>query len=294
MDNLAQLVVNGLVTGAIIAMGAVGASLIFGVLRIGNFAHGDYLTLGAYAALFANVAMAQNLLVAALVAIAGTALFAILMEFILFRPMRGKGSASLFIITIGLAMAVRHVIYLSAGSATQQYDIDQFAVFVAGPVRFSPGALVATVAALITIPAVGLLLSRTRIGKSMRALANEPELAAVSGIDTDRVAIYTWALAGGLAGLAGILFGLLQGTFNPELGWAVLFLIFTAVILGGIGSAYGALLGGLAVGLLMELSTWSGLLGGLDPRFKPVVAFVTLILLLLYRPQGFFGKARLL
>ena len=142
--------------------------------------------------------------------------------------------------------------------------------------------------------AVGLLLSRTRVGKSMRALANEPELAAVSGINTDRVAVYTWALAGGLAGLAGILFGLLQGTFNPELGWAVLFLIFTAVILGGIGSAYGALIGGLVVGLLMELSTWSGLLGGLDPRFKPVVAFVTLILLLLYRPQGIFGKARLL
>jgi neutral amino acid transport system permease protein len=294
MDNLAQLIVNGLVTGAIIAMGAVGATLINGVLRIGNFAHGDYLTLGAYAALLANVAYAQNLVVAAVVAIVGTAFFAILMEFILFRPMRGKGSASMFIVTIGLALVVRHLIYLLSGSATQQYAVDQYAVFVVGPVRFSPGALVATIAALITIPLVGLLLARTRIGKSMRALSNDPELAAVSGIDTDRIAVWTWALAGGLAGLAGILLALLQGTFNPELGWSVLFLIFTAVILGGIGSAYGALVGGLVLGLIMEISTWSGLLGGLDPRFKPVVAFVGLILLLLYRPQGIFGKARLL
>ena len=191
-------------------------------------------------------------------------------------------------------MAMRHVIYLQYGSATQQYDIDQFAVVVVGSVRFSPGAMVATVAALVTIqePHLSHILHQGR--QPMRALANEPELAAVSGINTDRIAVYTWALAGGLAGLAGILLGLLQGTFNPELGWTFLFLIFTAVILGGIGSAYGALLGGLALGLLMEISTWSGLAGGLDPRFKPVVAFAALILLLLYRPQGLFGKARLL
>jgi neutral amino acid transport system permease protein len=294
MDNLAQLVVNGLVTGAIISMGAVGATLVFGVLRIGNFAHGEYLTLGAFAALLANIGLGQDLIVATLVAIVTTALFAILMEFVLFRPMRGKGSASLFIVTIGLALVVRHAIYLVVGSSSQQYTVDQFAVYEVGPVRFSPGALVATVCAIVTIPLVGLVLARTRVGKSMRAVANDPELAAVAGIDTSRVAIYTWAMAGALAGLAGVLLALLQGTFNPELGWSVLFLIFTAVILGGIGSAYGALIGGFVLGLLMEVSTWSGFLGGLDVRFKPVVAFAALILLLLYRPQGFFGKARLL
>jgi neutral amino acid transport system permease protein len=294
MDNLAQLIVNGLVEGAIIAMGAVGATLVYGVLKIGNFAHGDYLTLGAYIAVFVNIGLSQNMLVAAVAAVVGTSAFAVALEFTLFRPTRGKGSASLFIITIGLALTLRYAIYLAFGAQTQQYAIDQYAVYDLGVVRLSPGQLISTVASLVTVPLIGLYLARTRAGKSMRAVADNAELAAVSGIDIDRVAVNTWAMTGALAGLAGLLLALLQGTFNPELGWNILFLIFTAIILGSIGSAYGALVGGLLVGLLMELSTWSGFAGGLDPRYKPVVAFVLLIGLLLYRPQGFFGKVRLL
>jgi len=294
MDNLAQLVVNGLVEGAIIAMGAVGATLVYGVLKIGNFAHGDYMTLGAYIAVVVNVGLSQNMLVAAVAAVAGIAAFAVVLEFVLFRTTRGKGSGSLFIITIGLALTIRYGIYLLFGAQTQQYAIDQYAVYDLGAVRLSPGQLISTASALVAVPLVGLYLARTRTGKSMRAVADNRDLAAVSGVDIDRVAVNTWAMAGALAGLSGLLLALLQGTFNPELGWNALFLIFTAIILGSIGSAYGALVGGLVVGLMMELSTWSGLAGGLDPRYKPVVAFVVLIVVLLYRPQGFFGKVRLL
>jgi branched-subunit amino acid ABC-type transport system permease component len=161
-------------------------------------------------------------------------------------------------------------------------------------VRISPGQAVAIAITIIITPAVALLLSRTPIGKAMRAVADNRDLAAISGIDVDRIGAYVWLLAGALAALGGVMFAVVQGIFDPNLGFQVLFLIFTAVVLGGIGSAYGALVAGIVLGLAMELSTWSGFVGGLDARFKPVLAFAALILLLLYRPQGLFGKARVL
>ena len=128
----------------------------------------------------------------------------------------------------------------------------------------------------------------------MRALADDPALASVAGVNVDRVVVYTWLLAGALAGLAGVLQGLVLASFTPNTGFQLLLPIFAAVVLGGIGSAYGALAGGLLLGVAMELSTWDVLGGGVDPVYKPVVAFVLLIAVLLVRPQGIFGKARLL
>jgi branched-subunit amino acid ABC-type transport system permease component len=294
VTELAQLIANGIATGSIIALAAVGASLVFGVLRIGNFAHGDYVTLGAYVGVTFTLTMGLALPLAALAAIAGTALFAVAMEFVLFRRLRGKGSASVFIVTIGLALALRHVIYLLAGSKTYQYPIDQTEVYDLGLVRLSPGQVIVIIVAAITIPLVSAFLSRSRTGKSMRAVSDNSDLAAVSGIAIDRIAVYTWALAGALAGLSGVLLAILQGSFDPEMGWSILFLVFTAVILGGIGSPYGALVGGLALGLIMDLATWSALPGGgLETRFRPILAFAFLIALLLLRPQGVFGRARL-
>jgi branched-subunit amino acid ABC-type transport system permease component len=128
----------------------------------------------------------------------------------------------------------------------------------------------------------------------MRALSDDRALASISGVNVDRVVVYTWLLAGALAGLAGVLQGLVQGSFTPNTGFQLLLPIFAAVVLGGIGSAYGALLGGLLLGVAMELSTWESLAGGVDPVYKPVVAFVLLIAVLLVRPQGLLGRARLL
>lgn len=143
-------------------------------------------------------------------------------------------------------------------------------------------------------PLTALFLARTRVGKRMRAVADNRDLAAVAGIDVERIAVYVWIFAGALAGLGGVMLGLEQGTFDPNLGVDPLFLIFTTVVLGGIGSAYGALFAGFALGLAMELSTWQALAGGLGSQYKPVLAFVVLIVLLLYRPQGLFGRARVL
>jgi branched-subunit amino acid ABC-type transport system permease component len=294
MARLAQLFVNGLITGSILALAGVGATLIFGIQRIANFAHGDFLTIGAYAAFVVNVLLGQNLLVAALGAMVAVALFGVAAHFGLFRPLRGRGTVAIALVSVGLGLLIRNVIFMAAGSQIRQFDVNQSEVITAGVVRLSPGQAGAVVVALVVAPLVALFLARTRLGKQMRAVADNRDLASVSGIDVERIGVYVWILAGGLAGLAGVMLGLSQGAFDPNMGLGPLFLIFTTVVLGGIGSAYGALVSGLALGLAMELSTWDALFGGLDSKYKPVLAFVVLILLLLYRPQGLFGQERVL
>ena len=294
LSYLLQLTLNGLITGAILALTGVGASLVFGIQRVANFAHGEYLTFAAYVALVLNVVLRQSIVVAAVGAMAATALLAVGLHFSVLRPLRGRGLVALSLITTGLGLMLRNVIFIVAGPTIRTYAIDQSAVYDLGLVRISPGQAVALVIAAVVAPGVALFLARTRLGKAMRAVADNRDLAAISGIDVDRIGAYVWLLAGALAGIGGVMFGVVQGTFEPNLGSQVLFLIFTTVVLGGIGSAYGALVAGLVLGLAMDLSTWSGFFGGLDARFKPVLAFAALILLLLYRPQGLFGKARVL
>lgn len=292
-EQLLQLIFNGLVTGSIFAIGAIGASLVWGVLRIGNFAHGDYMALGAFTAFVFNVPLGQHLLLSALAGIVVTSAFAVVAHQLVLKPMHGRGLTSVFIVTVGLAFVMRNTLFLTFGPGARSFDVDQAEVYVAGPLRMSPGQLITIAAALVAIGLVAWLLSSTNIGRSMRAVSENPDLAAVTGVNTDRLATLTWLITGSLAGLAGICMGLVQGTFDASFGAYTLFLIFTAVVLGGIGSAYGALGGGLALGLAMEVATWDGFFGGLDPRYKLVLAFAALILMLVLRPEGLFGKARL-
>jgi branched-subunit amino acid ABC-type transport system permease component len=293
-EHLAQLLVNGLITGSILAITGVGASLVFGIQRIANFAHGEYLTIGAYTAFVVNVVWHQNLVVAALAGMLATAGFALIAHFGLFRPLRGRGTIAISLVTVGLALVIRDGIYLIAGSQVRIYNVSQSQVLTFGFIRLSPGQTVAIAVALVVAPLTALFLAKTRMGKSMRAVADNRDLAAVAGIDVERMGVYVWILAGGLAGLGGVMLALIQGPFEASLGVAPLFLIFTTVVLGGIGSAFGALTAGLALGLAMELSTWEGFFGGVEAKYKPVLAFLVLILLLMYRPQGLFGRSRVL
>lgn len=294
MNQFLQLVFNGLVTGAILAIAAAGASLVWGVLRIGNFAHGDYMALGAFVAWTINGMLGLDLATAAAAAIVITALFSVIVDRLALRPMRGGGLTSVFIVTVGVSFVIRNTLFIVFGSGARTFSIDQSTVYLVGPLRVAPGQAITIVATAVTIFALGWLLAYTNIGRSMRAVAENSDLAAVTGVDTDRLASVTWLISGALAGLAGVCLGLVQGTFDANMGAYILFLLFTAVVLGGIGSAYGALCGGLVLGIVMEVSTWRGFAGGLEPRYKLVLAFVVLIALLLVRPQGIFGKARLL
>ncbi len=294
MSELLQLLANGLVTGSIISIGAVGLTLVYGILRIVNFAHGEYLTFGAYMAFLVNVSWGGHMVAAVAFAIAVTALLGVTLEAVLWRPMRNKGAGiiSLFITSIGLALVVRHLIFMQWGGQPRRYDVNVFQVYELTIFRLSLSQVVAIALAFGAIILVGITLARTTLGKSMRALSDNPELAAVAGIDIDRVIVYTWVLGAGLAGLGGVLQGLVQTSFNPNMGFTLLLPIFAAVILGGIGSAYGALAAGILLGLVMELSTWDALAGGIRAVYKPAVAFAILILVLLLRPQGVLGKAR--
>jgi neutral amino acid transport system permease protein len=294
MSELLQLLANGLVTGSIISIGAIGLTLVYGILRIVNFAHGEYLTFGAFMAFLVNMSWGGHMVAAVAFAIALTALLGVTLEFVLWRPMRNKGAGiiNLFITSIGLALVVRHLIFMQWGGQPRRYDVDVFQVYDLRIFRLSLSQVVAIAVAFTAIALVGALLASTRLGKSMRALSDNPGLASVAGIDIDRVIVYTWILGAGLAGLGGVLQGLVQTSFNPNMGFTLLLPIFAAVILGGIGRAYGALAAGILLGLAMELSTWDALAGGLRAVYKPAVAFAILILILLVRPQGVLGKAR--
>jgi neutral amino acid transport system permease protein len=289
-----QLVANGLVTGSVIALAAVGVSIVYGILRLVNFAYGDYMTFGAFMGVLFDVTLGLPILPSALLAMFATAVLSVVLELVLWRPLRARsaGFMSLFLVSVGLALVLRHVIFLVAGPQPRSYDVDPYKVYVIGSVRLAGAQGIAIVVAAVGIVLVGLLIARSPVGRMMRAVADDLPLAAVSGVRTSRVILFTWILSGLLAGLAGVLAGLVQSSFDPNLGFTLLLPIFAAVVLGGIGSSYGALAGGLVLGLAMELSTWDELAGGVDATYKPVVAFAALVLVLLLRPQGLLGRAR--
>jgi branched-subunit amino acid ABC-type transport system permease component len=295
MTEFFQLVLNGIVSGSVLAISALGITIIYGLLRIANFAYGDYLTLGAFMAFWVNVSLGQSLILATLFAVVAIALFSLGLEYTFWRPLRRRGAdfVSLFLSSLGLALVLRYAIFLVVGPESRSYDVDQFAVDTFFGLRLARGATIGIVITVVTILAIGLLLAYTTIGRSLRAVGDDPRLAAASGIDPDRVVVHAWLLAGALAGLAGVIQALIFVAFDGNMGGTLILSMYVAVILGGIGDPYGALLGGLAVGVLTELSTWQVLAGGVDPRYKPVVAFVMLGVALIVRPYGVFGRARL-
>ena len=289
-----QLLANGLVTGSVYAIAAVGVSIVYGVLRVVNFAYGDFMAFGALVAYACNVPIGLGIVPSALLAMLATAALSLALDFALWRPLRVRraGFTSLFLASIGLALVLRQALLLVAGPQPRAYDVDVFKVYVLGSVRLSQAQYVTIIVAAAAIGVIGVFLARTTLGRTMRALADDRALAAVAGVNVGRAIAWTWVISGLLAGLAGVLAGLVQATFDPNFGFQLLLPTFAAVVLGGIGSAYGALAGGLVLGIATELSTWPSFFGGVDPVYKPVVAFAVLAIALLVRPQGLFGRAR--
>ncbi len=288
LQALAQRTVNGLVSGSYFALGAVGLTLVYGTLRLVNFAHGDLLTFGAYTAFLANVTWGLPIVLAALFAVACAAALGVLTERIMWRPMRAKGAGmlQLMLMTLGLAFVIRYGIQFVAGTAPRSLDVNVTDSVSFLGLRIGRTELIVVVVGIATIVAVASVLRFTSLGRQMRALADDFQLSEVAGIDTDRVVIVTWIFAAGLAGLAGVFYTAAIGTMTPNLGFFLLLSLFAAVILGGIGNAYGALAGGLLLGIVQE---WSSLV--IDARWKVAVGFAILILVLIVRPQGLFGRA---
>ena len=288
LHDVAQTGLNGLSLGAIYALGAVGLTLVYGILKLVNFAHGDFLTFGAYMAYLVNVTWGAPLVVAIFWAMIATAVIGLLFERLLWGPMRRKhaGFLQLIIMSIGLAFLLRAVVQWFWGTEIRDLDVNTTdSVEVLG-LRIGQTELIVVIVGVVVLLAIGLMLRFTLLGKRMRALSDDLDLAETSGIDTRRVVLYTWIFAGGLAGLAGVLAAAVTNLY-PELGFELLLPIFAAVILGGIGDAFGALAAGIVLGVMTE---WSTLV--IDARWKTAVGFVILVLVLVIRPHGIFGKAK--
>jgi neutral amino acid transport system permease protein len=288
LHNVAQTGVNGLSLGAIYALGAVGLTLVYGILKLVNFAQGDFLTFGAYMAYLVNVTWGLPLVVAVFWAMLMTALLGLLFERLLWGPMRAKhaGFLQLILMSIGLAFLLRAIIQWFWSTEIRVLDVNTTSTVDFLGLRIGQTQLIVVIVGAIVLVAVGLMLRLTLLGKRMRALSDDLELAETAGINTGRVITYTWIFAGALAGLAGVLAGAITD-LRPELGFELLLPIFAAVILGGIGDAFGALAAGMVLGVMTE---WSTLV--IDARWKTAVGFLVLVLALIIRPQGIFGKAK--
>jgi neutral amino acid transport system permease protein len=288
LHNVAQTGVNGLSLGAIYALGAVGLTLVYGILKLVNFAHGDFLTFGAYMAYLVNVTWGLPLVVAVFWAMLMTALLGLLFERLLWGPMRTKraGFLQLILMSIGLAFLLRAIVQWFWSTEIRVLDVDTTSTVDLLGLRIGQTQLIVVIVGVAVIVAVGLMLRMTLLGKRMRALSDDLDLAETAGIDTRRVITYTWIFAGALAGLAGVLAAAITD-LRPEMGFELLLPIFAAVILGGIGDAFGALAAGLVIGVVTE---WSTLV--IDARWKTAVGFLVLVIVLIIRPQGIFGRAK--
>jgi branched-chain amino acid transport system permease protein len=305
LRQVLQLSVEGLKLGLFLGMGAIGLSLIFGTTGLVNFAHSEMIVWGMLVAYFFNFYgfagflgfMADwpapfgagiNLAFAALFAIAGGAAMGYALDKWIFLPLRERGVSliSQMVVTIGLSLILRYVfLFIFGGSPRFFADYTAQSAITIGIVDITPKDLVTAGLSILILVGVGLLLLRTKLGKAMRAVADNRDLAESSGIDVQRVIRSVWVLGGSLAGLGGVFIGLSEQV-SWNIGFRMLLLIFAAVVLGGLGTAFGALVGALVVGVGIQVSTLF-----IPTELKNVGALALLILVLVFRPQGIMGRA---
>jgi neutral amino acid transport system permease protein len=280
-----QLLINGIAIGSILALAAIGLTLTYGILKLSNFAHGDFMTLGAYLTWLINTT-GLNIWLSMLVGAIGTIIAMLIAEYLLWKPMRDRRASdtTLIIISIGLALFLRNGILLIYGGSNQQYLLPVVRALEFGELRVAYYRLVVVGLAIAAIVALHLILKNTKIGKAMRAVSDNIDLARVSGINVERIVLWTWVITGMLTALAGGMYGLIA-VVRPNMGWFLILPMFAAVILGGIGNVYGAIAGAFIIGIAQELSV--PLLGS---EYKLGVALAIMIAILLVRPQGLFRK----
>jgi neutral amino acid transport system permease protein len=292
-----QLLVGGIVFSTLLAMAALGLSMIFGTTGLTNFAHGELITFGALVAYAVDQLPGAiriggtdvTVVVAVIVSFILSGVFGYLNDKALWKPlrMRGTGVIAMMIVSIGLSIFLRNIFQYVAGG--QNHNYSQYAAvqpWEIGPILLTPKDTAVALLGVAVLIAVSLLLQYTRIGKATRAVADNPALASSSGINVERVIAVVWTGGAALAGLSGVLLGLTQG-FDYQLGFKILLLVFAAVVLGGLGTIWGAMLGAFIIGIFIEVSTLF-----IPSELKFVGALVVLIVVLLIRPQGLLGKAQ--
>ena len=295
-----QFLADGIFSGALIGLGAVGLTLTYSILRFSNFTHGDFISWGAYLALgvagaaggtilpatrFMPFSFGWPLIVGTLAAMALTGLLALGLDLVLFRPLRRTGHGIVMVIaSFGASLALRALLeFLFTSEPLYFSRAIQIAIPIGLGIRVTPDQMAMMALAALTVVAIHLLLSRTHIGRSMRAVSENPALARVVGIDVAAVIRATWLIGGALAAVSGIMLGLTV-QIRPQMGFDLLLPLFAAAILGGIGSVWGAIVGGLVVGIAEAAAVQF-----IGSEYRAAVAFVLLIAMLLVRPRGLFG-----
>lgn len=287
-SRVAQLAVNGLVFGTLLALASVGLSLIYGTTGLSNFAHGEQVSLGGILAYVGTQLVGLPLIPSAIIAVLLGAASGWVQDALLWRPLRrrGVGMIQQMIVTIGLSMAISYVYQFFFGAGPLRIVTETPTSVTLGPVRLTVTTLWSLLIASVALGAVAYFLLRTRAGRATRAVSDNPALSAASGISVNRTIRLVWVIGAGLAALGGVLVGLYFGATSWYSGGAMLLLMFAAVTLGGLGAAFGALAGSIVIGLVVELSAlW------IPTDMRYASALVILILVLLVRPQGILGRA---
>ena len=275
----------GLATAAILALSAVAFTLEYAVSRVANFAHGELLTIGAYAAYTGQRFFHQNVAAAALVAAVAGCVAGLIMNVALIEQFRGRSATTTFIATLGASLVLQNLLEIIYGAANVSYSFTQGGLHHVGPFLWTTSNIEVILSALAVAGLIYLLLQRTKFGKAIRAVSQNRELAQVSGIPARQVVMGTWALAGAIAGFAGFILADTIGTFGPQLGFSFLLLTITASVAGGIGRPYATLGGALLVGLVIEIAgTYT------NSSYQLVWAFGLLVVLMLFRPNGLFVR----
>jgi neutral amino acid transport system permease protein len=287
-DVVVQRIVSGLTFGLMLALAAIGLSLVFGTTGISNFAHAEMVTFGAIVTLTLSNVVGWPIWLAIPVAVALSAVLGLGLDVVIWRPLRRRrvGVVQLMIVSIGLSLALRYLYQFFIGGNTQQLPGATAAeIPLFGAVSMTVVDMVSIGISVVALASFAIWLSFSRLGKATRAISDNPSLASASGIDVDAVVRVVWVLAGAMAGLSGILFAYYRPGVKWDMGAEFLLLLFAAVTLGGLGTAFGAVVGSLVIGLVVELSTlWIPA----DLRFA--APLVVLIVILLFRPQGILGR----
>ena len=287
LNRMIQRGADGLRLGLVIAMCAVGLSLIFGTTGLTNFAHGEMVTFGGLMAFLMNVTMGIPLLISAPIVVALGGLFGLALNIFIFGKLRrrGVGLISQLVVSVGLSIVLRNMYLYQFGGRTKPLnDYSAQTVMRLGPTSITPRDLTTAILSLLVLVAVALFIQKSRTGKAIRAVSDNPTLASSTGIDTQRIIRIVWFAGGALAALGGIFRGL-DEQVGFEMGSRLVFLMFAAITLGGLGSAFGALVGGVLVGILVEMASLV-----VPAELKNAPALLILIIVLVLRPQGILGR----
>lgn len=286
----------GLVTASILALSAVAFTLQYGVTNVANISHGEILTVSAYAAYLVHQRTGNAMEAAIAAAITG-GLVALAMYLVVIGPFIRFGASAtvVFIATLGISFVIQNLLVIFFGAANVAYTIDPGAPQHVGPFLLTPLDQTIVVSAIVITALLFLTISRTKFGKALRAVSQNRELARVTGINAGRVAAMTFFLAGAIAGYAGFVLAESVGTFDPYFGFRFFLITLTAAVAGGLGKAFGTMVGAVIVGMILEVVPAIPIpfIGGhIDASYNLALAFAILAVVILFRPRGLFTSAR--